>query len=182
MVGRCQASGRGWGTSLATKLWCSKESRLSSTRNSCPLSQGSGRDGAIIHLLPGVGTACGQTSGEGDTDTSSCRAHWLGMHPSILAAAPTLREDPDHRAWHHQHPLTRLLQKQPRKPATALAPSSPRPLAVLSQPPGSCTPGAGAGAIVGLRGSDCLAAPADGGTGPGQPARTQSAESIPWAR
>lgn len=105
-MGCCQASGRGWGTSLATKLWCSKESRLSSTRNSCPLSQGSGRDGAIIHLLPGVGTACGQTSGEGDTDTSSCRAHWLGMHPSILVVAPTLREDPDHRAWHHQHPDT----------------------------------------------------------------------------
>lgn len=89
-----------------------------------------------------------------------------GMHPSILAPAPTLQWDPDHGAWHRQQPLKQRLQKQPLKPCNPLgsrhgARRSPS-LRFLSRLAPAHPGSRGRGHCAGPQGSDCLASPTDG--------------------
>lgn len=164
-MGCCQASGRGWGTSLATKLWWERAEQ----HKKFPLCS----PGWLGEMVPSPTfglrwepPAHGQTLGKGYTGRSCGGLTGSSTDPSVLAPAPTLRQNPDHRAWHYQHPLKQLLQKQPLKPGDGVGtrcraqrsislcfPSHPAPTRPGSRGRGHCA---------GPQGSDCLAAPADG--------------------
>jgi len=113
-----------------------------------------------------------QTFGGGDVDRPRCQPRRLRDAPQHLA--PTLRQDPDHRAWHRQHPL------KPTAPETAFQAARRG----LSEASGCAFPAAWLprtpGAIVqGRRAPTAWLRPPTGGTGPGHPARDTGCRAHP---
>lgn len=154
----CQASRRGWGTSLAMKVWWE---RAEQHKKFPPCSPG--RLGEMVPFTQGGNHLPGDRPLEKGTGMDpTARLTGSGTHPRILAPAPTLRQDPDHRAWHRQHPLKQLLQKQPLKPGSSVGARRGAQRSLLLCFPSRLAPVRPGSHCVGPQGSDCLAAPTDG--------------------